>query len=133
MSSTRVRLLPDNTEEFWADNLRQAREKIAHIQATVDANVKISTHNLLVSGLEQKEIQQLLQKKHSEFREGNGGGKLPDDEIHVDARLSNTLVFLVIATNNPPVRQRNVRWPTDFNSDGNIKPNRWPMGDPVVL
>ncbi|CAG8909304.1 unnamed protein product [Penicillium egyptiacum] len=60
--------VPDNTEEFWADNLRQARKKIAHIQATVDANVKISTHNLLVSGLEQKEIQQLLQKKHSGSR-----------------------------------------------------------------
>ncbi|KAJ6179096.1 hypothetical protein N7519_009557 [Penicillium mononematosum] len=60
--------VPDNTEEFWADNLRQARKKIAQIQATVDGNVGISTHNLLVSGLEKKEIQQLLQKKHSGSR-----------------------------------------------------------------
>ncbi|KAJ5427108.1 hypothetical protein N7465_002178 [Penicillium sp. CMV-2018d] len=55
-------------EEFWADNLRQAQKKIAHIQATVDANVKVSTYNLLVSGLEQREIQQLLQKRYSGSR-----------------------------------------------------------------
>ncbi|KAJ6189572.1 hypothetical protein N7519_004480 [Penicillium mononematosum] len=49
-----------------------------------------------------------------------------------DARLSDALVFLVIAT-GVPVRQRRVRWPVDFTSDGDIKPNRWPMGDPVVI
>ncbi|KAJ6167305.1 hypothetical protein N7497_000148 [Penicillium chrysogenum] len=55
--------VPDNTEEFWAKDLHQAQEKIAQIQATVDANVRISTHNLLISDLHQKDIQQLLEKK----------------------------------------------------------------------
>lgn len=104
--------VPDNTEEFWAHDLHQAQKKITYVQATVDTNARISTYNLLVSGLEQNEIQQLLQKKHSgsratftdeqvlfqimpgnaraidrvltaELCEGNGGGELPDDEIHV--------------------------------------------------
>jgi hypothetical protein len=40
-----------------------------------------------------------------------------------DVRLSDALVFLVIAT-RVPVRQRHLRWPADFNSDGDIKPTR---------
>lgn len=105
--------VPDNAEEFWTQSLRQAQKTVAYIQATVDANVKIPTYNLLVSGLEQKKNQQLLQKKAywlqghfhrranfipnhagkraraidrvltAELCEGNGGGELPDDEIHV--------------------------------------------------
>lgn len=55
--------VPDNAEEFWTQSLRQAQKTVAYIQATVDANVKIPTYNLLVSGLEQKKNQQLLQKK----------------------------------------------------------------------
>ncbi|KAJ5230900.1 hypothetical protein N7489_011608 [Penicillium chrysogenum] len=49
-----------------------------------------------------------------------------------DVRLSDAPVFLVITT-GVPIRQRHVRWPADFNSDGDIEPPRWPMGEPVVL
>jgi hypothetical protein len=44
-----------------------------------------------------------------------------------DVRLPGAHVFLLVVSNNIPVRQRNVRWPADFNLDG------WPMGDPVIL
>ncbi|KAJ5840714.1 uncharacterized protein N7525_005902 [Penicillium rubens] len=49
-----------------------------------------------------------------------------------DVRLSDAPVFLGITT-GVPIRQRHVRWPADFNSDGDIEPPRWPMGEPVVL
>ncbi|KAJ5967452.1 hypothetical protein N7501_003700 [Penicillium viridicatum] len=32
-----------------------------------------------------------------------------------------------------PGKLRNARWPADFNTDGDIVPERWPMGDAVVL
>ncbi|KAJ5425684.1 hypothetical protein N7465_000754 [Penicillium sp. CMV-2018d] len=32
-----------------------------------------------------------------------------------------------------PGKLRNARWPADFNTDGDIVLERWPMGDAVVL
>lgn len=60
--------VPDTAEQFCARNLPQARKKIARIQHMVDGNINIHTHNLLITGLRQKEIQQLLKKKHSGSR-----------------------------------------------------------------
>lgn len=35
-----------------------------------------------------------------------------------DVRLSDRLVFLIVVNNICPGKDRNDRWPTDFNSDG---------------
>ncbi|KAK4865000.1 hypothetical protein LT330_001623 [Penicillium expansum] len=51
----------------------------------------------------------------------------------VDVRLSDALVFLVSVNNLYPGKARSGRWPSDFNSDGDIVPERWPMGDAVVI
>ncbi|KAJ5486491.1 hypothetical protein N7530_000791 [Penicillium desertorum] len=58
----------------------------------------------------------------------------------LDVRLSDPPVFLIIATNNPPIRQRNTRWPSDFNSwrdlskplaDGTRTTGRMGLAQPV--
>lgn len=50
-------------------------------------------------------------------------------------RLSDALVFPIIRHNVIVKRNRNRhgKWPADFNSDGDIYPGRWPMGEPVIL
>ncbi|KAF4764752.1 hypothetical protein HAV15_001256 [Penicillium sp. str.  len=50
-----------------------------------------------------------------------------------EVRLSDTLVFLIIASNNPPIHERKAKWPSDFNFEGDIHPERWPVGHSVVL
>ncbi|CAI7630253.1 unnamed protein product [Penicillium viridicatum] len=50
-----------------------------------------------------------------------------------DVRLSDRLVFLIVAKNMYPGKQRNARWPADFNTDGDSVPDRWPMGGAVVM
>ncbi|CAI7569921.1 unnamed protein product [Penicillium viridicatum] len=50
-----------------------------------------------------------------------------------DVRLSDRLVFLIIAHIMYPGKLHNARWPADFNTDGDIVLERWPMGDAVVL
>lgn len=50
-----------------------------------------------------------------------------------DVRLSDRLVFLIIANNLYPGKQRNARWPSDFNTDGDVFPDRWPTGGGVVM
>lgn len=52
--------------------------------------------------------------------------------LPADVRLSDPLIFVIIAHNVTPGKKRNTRWPYDFNTDGNIYPESWPMGDPVV-
>ena len=49
-----------------------------------------------------------------------------------DVRLSDALVVLILSAAIPG-RQRGSRWPADFDSAGDIKPTRWPMGETVVL
>ncbi|KAJ5227802.1 hypothetical protein N7489_008510 [Penicillium chrysogenum] len=83
--------VPDNTEEFWAKDLHQAQEKIAQIQATVDANVRISTHNLLISDLHQEDIQQLLEKKHSGSR-----ATFTDDQVLFEIMPGNAHEQLIV-------------------------------------
>ncbi|KAJ5512165.1 hypothetical protein N7463_001717 [Penicillium fimorum] len=43
-------------------------------------------------------------------------------------RLSDTLRFLIICHKIVPGRERYVKWPFDFNSDGDIYPEKWLMG-----
>ncbi|CAI7565293.1 unnamed protein product [Penicillium viridicatum] len=50
-----------------------------------------------------------------------------------DVRLSDRLVFLIVVNNICPGRHRNARWPADFNTDGDIFAERWPMGGAVVV
>lgn len=49
-----------------------------------------------------------------------------------DVRLSDALVVLVLSAAIPG-RQCGSRWPADFDSAGDIKPARWPMGETVIL
>lgn len=46
--------------------------------------------------------------------------------------LSDALVFLVVASGST-VRDRRVKWPNDFNTEGDVYAERWPRGEPVVL
>lgn len=48
-------------------------------------------------------------------------------------RLSDALVFLIIGHNAVAKRNHHGKWPADFNSDGDVYPDRWPMGEPVFL
>ncbi|CRL25746.1 unnamed protein product [Penicillium camemberti] len=48
-------------------------------------------------------------------------------------RLSDALVFLIIGQNAVAKRNHHGKWPADFNSDGDVYPDRWPMGEPVFL
>ncbi|KAJ6190943.1 hypothetical protein N7519_000964 [Penicillium mononematosum] len=48
-------------------------------------------------------------------------------------RLSDALVFLIVGQNLVVARNRHGKWPADFNSDGDLNPDRWPQGDPVVI
>lgn len=48
-------------------------------------------------------------------------------------RLSDALVFLIIAQNTVAARYRHARWPADFDCAGDIYADRWPMGHPVIL
>ncbi|KAJ6178514.1 hypothetical protein N7519_008975 [Penicillium mononematosum] len=61
----------------------------------------------------------------------------PDDDRLIippsDRRLSDALAFLIAGHDVVPQRSRYGKWPADFNSDGDIHPDRWPMGAPVVV
>jgi hypothetical protein len=50
-----------------------------------------------------------------------------------DHRLSDALVFFIIGQNLVVARNRHGKWPSDFNSDGDLYPDRWPQGDPVII
>ncbi|OQE26052.1 hypothetical protein PENFLA_c007G03296 [Penicillium flavigenum] len=48
-------------------------------------------------------------------------------------RLSDALVFLIVGQNIVVARNGHGKWPADFNSDGDIYPDRWPVGEPVIV
>jgi hypothetical protein len=50
----------------------------------------------------------------------------------IDPCQSGALVILVLLA-AVPGRQRGSRWPADSDSAGDVKPTRWPMGEPVIL
>lgn len=50
-----------------------------------------------------------------------------------DVRLSDRLVFLIVVNKICPGKNRNARWPADFNTDGDIIAERWPMEGTVVV
>jgi hypothetical protein len=43
------------------------------------------------------------------------------------------LVFLIVGQNVVVARNRHGEWPADFNYDGDIYPDRWPVGEPVIV
>ncbi|KAJ5044309.1 hypothetical protein EN45_012950 [Penicillium chrysogenum] len=50
-----------------------------------------------------------------------------------DYRLSDALVFLIVGQNIVVARNRHGKWPTGFSSDGDIYPDRWLVGEPVIV
>ncbi|KAJ5207290.1 hypothetical protein N7491_002079 [Penicillium cf. griseofulvum] len=63
--------------------------------------------------------------------ENKKNGKLvtPPAEHH----LSDALAFLVIGHTVVVARNRHAKSPADFNLDGDIYPDRWPIGEPVIM
>ncbi|CAI7564151.1 unnamed protein product [Penicillium viridicatum] len=45
-----------------------------------------------------------------------------------DHCLSDALIFLLVGRNTVVARNRHGKWPADFNWDGDIYPNHWPIG-----
>jgi hypothetical protein len=43
------------------------------------------------------------------------------------------LVFLIVGQNAVVARNRHGEWPADFNYDGDIYPDRWPVDEPVIV